>query len=289
MTAPNSSPSLEELWDDIPTGYAPVADLIRGGRRVRWLRRAAAVVGAAAVAVVVAGIGFAGDLVGSAGGHRQQLVASAPVVPDGTRLVGAGRVALAVPEDWVSGGADGCLAVDNDADLTRPLPRSDVHCPSGGQYSSVSVARLDTDGGYARRFATARREVDGVEVLTGQGDCMDTGYCVFSSYPTYLVVPSENVVFSVFGPERDQPTLDAIVNSIRVLPAGYTTVPSVDRLPVDEAQQVLQAAGFSVELTTSSCGPNDLCARPELGKALGTDPEAGSVISKGSAITLFGG
>lgn len=286
MTAQNSLPSLEQLWNDIATGTVPIDELMREGRRVRRRRRVAAVVSAAAaVAAIVAGVGLMGALMAPSGEHRQHLVAAAPEVPAGTRLVGAGRVALAVPEDWVTGGADGCLAASEAAIRTRQYPPPPaVVCPPRGEYSSVSVSRLASPGGtHTLRFATTRREVDGVEVLTGQGDCQDTGYCALSRYPTYVVVPSENVVFTLFGPARDQSTLFSIAASLQILPDGYTSVPEVRTDDVSAARRVLENAGLRAEY--QPCGANQLCLKVVDGP-LNTEPSAGTVVQKGSIIIL---
>jgi len=57
-------------------------------------------------------------------------------------------------------------------------------------------------------------------------------------------------------------------------------VPSVWRMPVDQAQQVLEDSGFEVDVQN---------ANPYLGfdLAVSTDPEAGELAPKGSTITLF--
>ncbi len=57
-------------------------------------------------------------------------------------------------------------------------------------------------------------------------------------------------------------------------------VPSVWRMPVDQAQQVLEDAGFEVDVEQ---------ADPYLGfdLAVSTDPESGELAPMGSTVTLF--
>jgi hypothetical protein len=98
----------------VPVGTPPIDELVHGGKRLRRRRRLRAAGGAAAMTLaVVTGSALATGTVlkGDASGRQDQVAASdIPTAPDRHRLVGLGRVVVAVPAGWATNAFDDCSA-----------------------------------------------------------------------------------------------------------------------------------------------------------------------------------
>lgn len=302
MTPHDSKTTLDRLWDDVPVGNPPIDDLVRGGKTMRRRARLRAAGAAAALTlVVVAGTTVAANTVFDGGPPRpdREVPAAdvtAPTAPAGQRLVGMGRVVVAVPAEWGTNELDGC---GSPAEPTGWFPiETPLDCVTFPyRVASVQFTTLDTDEGrQAAKHATTSTEVDGVEVRRGIFECPPIAECLFSpnAAPEYVVVPSEDVVITLFGPERVQDTLDAIADSVQILPEGYTTVPFVEGNNLAAWKAAIAEAGLVPDGAPPECedvltpqpgvSTSALCeARPRMR----LEPGPGSVVVVGSTVTLF--
>jgi len=291
MTPHDAKTTLDRLWDDVPVGTPPIDDLVRGGKTIRRRARLRAAGGAAALTlVVVAGSTVAANTVVDSADPRPDgevpAAVDPPTAPAGQRLVGMGRVAIAVPAGWNAYGLEGCEPAAKDTIWFEvESSGADLDCPSVTYESpSVKISTLHADGGQvAKRFATRPRVVDGVEVFRELVACPDDAFCVGDTAVRYVVVPSEDVAFTISGPMGAHKALDAIADSVQILPEGYTTVPFVGSNYPVEWNAAIAEAGL-VPDGTLPCGPNDSCvANP----AVRPDPAPGTVVAVGSTVTLF--
>src|SRR6476660_6171161 len=90
--------ALDRLWEDIPTGQPPIADLLATGRAATRRRRRATIAGVAAATLLILGAGILGAQ--AFGDHRDPSGLVADGTGADTRLVGLGHVAIAVPASW---------------------------------------------------------------------------------------------------------------------------------------------------------------------------------------------
>jgi hypothetical protein len=206
--------------EGIPSGPSLVDDLVRGGTRMRRRRRLLQVTAAAATAAVIG----AGALLLQPGGDDDRSMpvdeptATVPA-PPGTRLVGDGRIVVAVPEAWSTDDTQ-CNVPLSDTVAFRDAT---LNC-SGTPDPSLSALFIEDFGSglFVRDVADAERleVVDGVEVaffaierLTGPSGDTDP-----PSYVGSLVVESEEVAMTVVSPDRS--TIEEVLASVAVLPAG---------------------------------------------------------------------
>ena len=94
---------LHRLADRVEVGPVPLRDVLRAGRRARSRHRRTAVLGVAAAVVLVllGGVGVRQALrPGRPAAPATVPSTSAPAAPPGTRWVGIGHAAIAVPEGW---------------------------------------------------------------------------------------------------------------------------------------------------------------------------------------------
>lgn len=302
MTQHDDKLTLDRLWDDVPVGAPPLDALVRGGRAMRRRARLRVAGGAAALTLaVVAGSTVAANTAFDGADPRPDgevpAAVDAPPAPAGQRLVGVGRVVVAVPADWGTNELDGCGSPEEPT-VWFPVENTPLDCftfPHG--VASVQFTTLDTDEGrQAARHATTSTEVDGVEVRRGVFECPPTADCLFSpdAAPGYVVVPREDVVITLFGPERAQDLLDAIADSVQILPAGYTTVPFVEGNNLAAWKTAIAEAGLVPDGALPECEDvvtpeadaftNASC---EADPRIRTEPAPGSVAAVGSTVTLF--
>ncbi|MEP6527950.1 MAG: hypothetical protein ABJA86_12400 [Nocardioidaceae bacterium] len=206
----------------------------------------------------------------------------APQAPPGTRLVGMGRLAVAVPEGWST----------NDEKCGIPLSNT-VLFEANGQRTCLITLRpkvsalhiVSTTSAFARPWMNQdlpSSEVDGVTIersptRTG-GDPplahMGNGLAVGA-----LVAPSEGVVMWMTSP--DPTVVDSVLDSVIVLPAGWVTIPFNPNLPLLPNELVaLKRIGLNVEITR-----RDLPGR-SAGALSGVTPAFGSVVPVGSTVHL---
>lgn len=212
-----------------------------------------------------------------------------PTAPPGRRLVGTGRVVVAVPESWALNALDGCGS-PNAPTVWFPHENTPLDCrtfPYG--VASVQFAALGSnEGRLAAKHATTVSRVDGVEVRTGRFVCPPIADCLFSpsAAPSYLVVPGEDVALTLYGPERAQDLLAEIADSVRILPEGYTTVPFVPGHRPVAWNAAIAAAGLVPDAELPACDPADSCV---VDPRVRPTPAPGTVVRLGSTVRLYGG
>ena len=173
MTDHDLSDLLDRLGDRAPVGAPPTAAMLAAATRARRRRTTWLAVGSTA-AVLAATVGVAAVLNRPA---EQVLPEPAPgvvtptpvVTPPGTRLVGLGHVAIAVPEDWGTNRLS-CGTPQKDtviidqgfvclAQFPRPKGVESVHVYPGwygayGERGKVETESFDLDGEPAERVTT---------------------------------------------------------------------------------------------------------------------------------------
>lgn len=281
------------LLDSLAEGVesrAPLQDILRAGRVAARRRRAQRfVTGAVAAVVLVAGAttavqGFAGnDRPASdvpASGDADPVLTVAP----GMRLVGIGRVVLEVPETWGTQevACSGQPVVDtiyfeSTSDLCLVYVDQD-------RTSSVGLFRLDTPRGRAEAsFAdTEESMINGMSAFRGPARCPDdipTEQCIGFAETELIVVPSEGVVLTI----RAGGDADADIDSLRLLPEGYTTVPYIEPgTPNGPAGNLILGARLRVDQAWEPA-PGGYSGRIPVTVVA---PEAGSVVAVGSIVTI---
>jgi hypothetical protein len=269
---PQTPAPLDELWDALPTGHAPVEHLIARGSAVRRRRRLAFL--GAAVIFVVGALVLTGLLVRPGGGQEVSVVTP----PPGTRNVGIGQVVVAVPEGWAEGAAS-CNVPRQDT-VYFPWPQDCV-----GAFHSVSSVALSTvrmnDGFTAGLLPDGHVGIH--QVVSRQAMCTaGTGpeHCSQA-----LGVPDLHAYFEITVPRApggsDQ--IAAIRDSLRLLPEDQTAVPFVNPMsPLATWRAALENAGFAVRENHATCPPTGNC---NPGVVL-TRPAAGNVAPTGSTVTI---
>lgn len=290
---------LHELWDQIDVGVAPVEQISEEGERVKRRRRLALAAGVAAVVLVVAG-GASVRLLADESANNDVTASGVPAPPQGMRWVGVGRAIVAVPE-WWSTGETQCLApIEDTVYFDEAATAECADTPSAAEIREVSaLAVLDATGGYGEykvRSMSPVGEVDGREVLQLPG-CEEwfEGIC-----RRLFAVPSEGVLFAVTIAEEGDGSYQEIRDSLRILPAGLTTVPLVTSdgwtptwgAPSEIAQALideLEEAGLRVKrdvIDPSAPGDVGLPAGLPAGSFLGVSPELGSPIEVGGTVEI---
>lgn len=278
MTAPDLSDLLETAADRIPVGPPPLADLLaRATRHRRW--RTVAVVASSAAAVVVAMAGTALVLSPNTTPKPPVSAPSVAPIPPGSRLVGIGHAAIAVPESWgtnetqcgtpkkdtvvIDVGATAACATGRPAnvdsvDLSQGLPRFDF----------AADQTLTIDGVDAQRQATACTNDAAVQLCTGT-----------------VFIPSLQISFRAES-STSPATVDEILSWIRLVP-GSVGVPGFESTNMtmqggagDRYVNAARAVGLDVRVVTKARPPIDP------GFILGVTPQPGTMVAPGTEITL---
>jgi hypothetical protein len=265
--------SLDELWELVPTGSAPVAELVQRGRATRRRRRI--LTAAAALVVVVAG----GAVVGGVMQSRPDSAVTA--APAGTRWAAIGRVAVAVPDGWADGAAT-CNQPTRDT-VFFPYPQD---CLGIGHASVSSVAL--TSGAFTETLTRLnglqpQGRVDGHQVVAGPTDCGTQG----QSCVEVFGVPDLHAYVTVTVPRGDGTqaldTIEAIRTSLTVLPEGESAVPFVTpESDLARYRAALEAAGLQVDVHQVACPDTAFCGYG----VRGTTPAAGRVVPAGSTVRV---
>lgn len=290
---------LSDYWEQLTPAPPALDALVAGAETVRRRRRRWAVAGAAALtaAVVLSGVAVQRSFDDPVDVAPAQQV---PVPPDGMRYVGAGQAVVAVPEWWTTGETQCLTPVETTvawfsgaiADCSDPAPEGVVR-----EVSFLEV--MDPTSGYGAHLLESMApigSVDGVEVVEALG-CNDwyPGTC-----RRLFAVPSAGVMFGVTLADAEDGDYETIRDSLRILPAGVTTVPldagfggytpgwGDEPEVVPSLVQGIEAAGLRAEVVQAPPpGPDaDLAADLVPGSYLGAEPELGSPIETGSAVTI---
>lgn len=284
MSDRDLSDLLERAAGRVAVGPAPIDAMLLGAARARRRRTLTAVLGsAAAVAVVVTGAA-ALDAPERAPGPNPPAASSGQdpqPVPAGTRLVGLGHAAIAVPEEWGTndtrcgepqkdtvvidvGAVETCLTprpADVDSvELSQGEPRFDFHADETFAIDGVEVERQETTcepGGF-----------DGREVCAGT-----------------VRIPSMRVSFRAES-STGAAEVDRILTWIRIVPErvgvpGFqmTALKHQERA-ADKYVEALEAAGLSAEVRTRKV------PALEPGHVLDVAPAPGTMLEPGSGVEV---
>lgn len=263
----------------------PVNLMLRAGRRRRWLGSAVTVAAAAGlVAVAVAG----GALLSQQHAVRPPAATTGspspaePVMtaPEGTRLVGANGVVVAVPEHW---GTDqvGC-------DNMTPIRPTVVFGHHEEGYPACAVLldeqvpslRIDTgrDAHAGDLDGVPTGEVDGLPARRGSTTTDRFGFVT-----SWIAFPEQQVRFTTTAATTGD--LERILGSASRVIAGYLLVPnwyeqSVSQLRLDQMTDLVRDAGLRPLVIEVPHG----WQRP--GAFLRTDLPIGTPLTAGSTVTV---
>jgi hypothetical protein len=197
---------------------------------------------------------------------------SAPQAPPGTRLVGMGRLAVAVPKGWSTNDEKCGSALSNTVifEANRVVWCGLAHRPHVSALHIVSATSpLALPWIYAHLTAS---ELDGIKIQrtpTSTGNEGSAGA---------LVARSQGVVMYVTSPDRA--VVESVLDSVMVLPAGWVTIPFNPDLPLLPNEVALKRIGLNIEITR-----RHLPGR-SAGALIGATPAFGSVVPVGSTVHL---
>ncbi|MEJ7775009.1 MAG: hypothetical protein WKF72_09400 [Nocardioidaceae bacterium] len=201
---------------------------------------------------------------------------SFPVAPPGTRLVGYGDVAVAVPTRW-SRGLVGC---DDEASGTVILPDS---------RSQPGVRQCERDDAPPivafEETNVVRADVLGVtapgSIIDGQRVLRTDVYVLRGRYEQSLVVPEERLVLRVSA--ADRATVTRIIESVRSVPRGFSVVPICRGEQMSDATDLLVEAGLRPVIKQASVLSSRLATPPVTYQSI----PAGAVVPTGSDVGLL--
>lgn len=269
--------TLDRLLNDIPVGNPPIGDLLAAGHAAKRRQRRTVIAGTVAATVLIIGGGAVATQVvnpTSDTNHQNMTAAQALDSPPGTRLVGLGRVVVAVPDGWAANYAS-CNTPIRDT-YYFPYPQD---CQSGIHPDVSSIAISTTENAEATPVVfDLQRDgtVDGYDVRSsglictpGQGE---------SCYETFGI-PDLDTWFTVRVPRSDNATdtIEAIRDSLRVLPEDYTTVPFIPYGTEQQVTTAMREAGLTTEIEYTTCPATADCVTgvsditPAVGTALPAD------------------
>lgn len=279
MTDRDLSDLLERSAERVAVAAPPVPAMLAGARRLR--RRRATLRSLVAVAAVAAVLG--GTALVTAGEPSPSAdtdpTPAAPV-PPGTRLVGTGHAAIAVPEEWSTNAMRCGVASEPTVIIDVTVVET---CARLGRrvFDNVRVVA----GGATRLGRPVRdQEVDGVTIRRSATACEPTGnrltLCTGDVY-----VPSSEAFFQAEADTRER--VEEILSWVRVLPdlvavPGYGDA-NMDHQDDDAAEHYraeLEEAGLDVEVVYER--------RPggKPGYVLDVRPAPGEMLAPGDVVTV---
>lgn len=284
---------LDRLGERTLVGAPPTAAMLAAATRARRRRTTWLAVGstAAALAVTISGAALLNS------DPEQVLPEPAPgvptptqvVAPAGTRLVGLGHAAIAVPEEWGTNRLRCATPVHDTviidqgavclADYPRPEDVESVHVYRGwyggfGQPNEVGTQSFDLDGERAERVATAcYREYDGTGVCTGA-----------------VYLPDQEVSFVVdSSSENPRAKVAEILSWIHMI-SDQVGIPGFQHInftwyhaevtAADHYRAELEKLGLRVEVVAHERQVL------EVGNVLSVEPQPGTMVAPGSVVTV---
>ncbi len=236
----------------------------RGRRAVAAIAAVVTVVVALAVVQVWPG----DDVDDTAAGTPLPSVAAAP---DGTRLVGFGDVAVAVPSRWNS--ETSCRASVSDT-VTYGDAVTRRNCAADTGKASVTFEALSPYPLPYRMPPTATDVVGGHQVFA-------LGVVKGSAaYEQVVLVPISSFKMTVRSPDRS--VITKVVASLRLVPDGYVVVPVCEGHRVGDAVADLEAAGLGQTIAHAS-GVSQRYGSPPV---TFQSPTPGSIVLRGSKVRL---
>jgi hypothetical protein len=290
MTDHDLSDLLERLGERTSVGPPPTDAMLAGASRDRRRRTAWLAAGAAAaVAVTVGGVALLGSSSDPAGNGPADPSPTSFVTPPGTRLVGVGHAAIAVPEEW---GTNRVICANPHEDTVvidlgavclayHPRPRGveSVEVVPGwyggfGEQSEVETESFEVDGEPAERVATACPTEDA-----------DYTFCRGAVY-----LPDQDVTFLAESTSRGgRAKVAEILSWIKVVP-GLVGVPGYQDVnygwyhqkisPSEHYADAVEALGLRVEVVAEEDQ-----VRKE-GSVLRVEPRPGTMAAPGSVVTV---
>lgn len=264
-----------------PVRLAPAHQLISGGKRLQRRQRLLGVVGVAAAAALTVGAG-ALWLPGSSGSADAPPAGNEtnagptendlPAAPSGTRWLGFNGVMVAVPRSWSV----------NDTRCGQPLSDTvvfhdtgdvrDCLAPGSDRFSLLRAVSLSSPVGSRWRGMEGEAEdIDGVPATrVNRCDSSVSPMCNDA-----LIVPSRDAVFLVALPDDAGA---AVLDSARLVPDGYSAVPSLLGIHSFDAEDVVSEAGLTFE-------PPCRAENCRFALLVFQEPLAGSIVTSGSAVT----
>lgn len=275
------TPTLLRHLDTLAPGTPPVGTLLSAGKAAKRRQRRTVITGTvAATALIIGGGAVATQTLNpDADRTRQDITATQTLdTPPGTRLVGLGRVAVAVPDKWAANDAS-CNTPIRDT-YYFPYPQD---CQSGIQPDVSSIAISTTENAEATPVVfDLQRDgtVEGYDVLSSGLICTPgQGEACYEAFG----IRELDTWFTVRVPRSDNATdiIEAIRDSLRVLPEDYTTVPFI---PYGTEQQVTTAmaeAGLTTEVEYTTCPATADCLMgvTDITPAVGTALPAESTVT----------
>jgi len=199
-----------------------------------------------------------------------------PDPPAGMEFVGMGSVVVAVPE-----GMD--RQVVRCSMQRKGVDTVDPSCLRLNDYVRASLrSRLTVTfipEGQANNFDYDESPFTSASVLEGFIADACVGYCV-SGRATRLAIPSEDVVLTLIANMEGRAAIRDIINSVTLLPDGYSTVPAIEYGESEpRAARLLTDAGLEAKVADYQ-GPRYFT---------GTTPAAGAVVEEASTVTVHVG
>jgi hypothetical protein len=290
MTDHDLTDLLDRLGERTPVGAPPTGAMLGDAARLRRRRTAWVAAGAAAAVAVVVG-GLAAVTRGSdLGGEPDGPPVSQPttfVPPEGTRLVGIGHLAIAVPEGWGTN-ALACGTPKRDtviidqgavclADFPRKADIESVHVYPGwyggfGTRGETATEQVEVAGEPAEQVpTTCGPEQDDVRVCRGA-----------------VYFPDEDVTFLADSSSADaREQVAEVLSWIHVVP-GLVAVPGYQASDLDfqddDAGEHYRAglAALGLEARTIT----EKHPGTKAGFVLGVQPRPGTMVAAGATVTV---
>lgn len=295
MTDHDISELLERLGERTAVRPAPTATMLATAAHARRRRTTWLAVGAAALLAVTIGgtavLKSAGEETPS-DRHPAVPTPTQLVTPPGTRLVGIGHAAIAVPEQWGTNRMfcatplEDTVVIDLGAVClayrSRPRGVESVEVHGGwfggvGQQGEVATEPFEVDGEPAERIATdCPPEYNGISVCRGA-----------------VYLPGADVTFVAESSSEDsRAKVDEILSWILVVPdrAGVPGFQDINFTwyhaeisPAQHYRAALESLGLRVETVARKSRNGESI---EEGDILGVDPLPGSMLALGSLVTV---
>lgn len=294
---------LHRLAGNIQEIPPPVDRLVAGARTVRRRRRLRTVLGAATVmAIALAGAVAVWQRPDDLSGRGptspgvDQPTPAPPSAAPGTRLVGLGRVAVEVPQDWVVA-ENGCArdtgVVFRYPDTMKQAKQQGPCPPKPSDRPWAALAVGDTTSAEGSKLTGASwlqpLELNGLRVIQSSFHHGPPEFCGPVEKPIRGLRECDLMFWTSAGDTffritargpaaRD--TIRGIRDSVRAIPDGYVAVPFIEfGTSVEDAGKMLGEVGLEAK-------------RPQVDwphYVTATEPEAGSVVPIASTIRLIPG
>lgn len=285
MTNHDLANLLERAGERIPVGSPPVTEIEIGANRLRRRRiTARATVAAAALGAVVVGTALVAgpDSVAPPGRFDDpaDTQTDGGLVPTGTRLVGIGHAAIAVPREWATNALRCGTATEPTAVIDVTVIRA---CGWIGR-QVFDNAWLERGVNRDMFRPTEDFEIDGVAAQRDTSTCTPVGDGLRQCSGT-VFVPSENASFRAQAASKQR--VDEILSWIRIVPElvavpgfGVANMDHQDEDAGEHYRADLEAAGLDVDVVSEP--------RPgsKPGYVLGVSPGPGTMVEPGELITM---